>query len=584
MKGEARNDCPTIGRSFSEQDISMENQSAIETVAGPARGLGSRFDIGSWSVDRELNELRRGAEVCRLEPKAIEVLAHLAQNAGRVVSREDLLEGAWPQVVVTDDALTQVVTKLRKALGDDAHDPRYIETISKRGYRLVAHVSVPLAGEIRAPAPRWRVVLLGGAAAVGLAGIAFLLHGPAMPWPIGEDVRGGSGVSFPLVAVLPLSNLGGDPNHDYFSDGVTEDLTEALGRFSGLRVVSHNTARAYRDRRLAAKALRNELGVRYVVQGSIREAEGRLRVAVELSDAERGIQLWSDHYDGQATGLFEMQDRAVRRIAGTLAAKLDRSEEQRVVAKPSEALEAYDLLLRARFLIRRQQRAANREARELLARAGKLAPDSAEILTARCDAEFKRAMFGWVEDRTDSARRAIDLCNQALATPDTRAHTRAHAVLSGIFSNQNRFKEALEHAESAIELNASDSAALYRRGISLLYMGRIDEGIAAMENARRFEPQAYEAFNLAVAYCVSARYEEALAQADALLAAMPDDASLLSIRAAALAQLGKMDEAREAVDRLRRARPDIDAQYFGTRFADPKYTARLQEAARKAGL
>lgn len=388
------------------------------------------------------------------------------------------------------------------------------------------------------------------------------------------------------IAVLPFANQSGEPKRDYFSDGMTEDVIHALGRFSGVMVMSRNAVQAYKGRAVSSAEISRELGVRYIAQGSVREADGKLRVAVELSDAEKGTQLWSERYEGAGTEVFEIQDRIVKNIVGALAVKLTRIEQQRVFSKPTDSLEAYDLVLRARSLLDLSERSSNREARALLARAQKLSPEYAEIFTALCDAEFQRAVYGWIEDASEAMKRAEELCKRALGSPDQHAHTGGHALIAAIYGHQGRFDEALRHTEQAIELNASDSTALYRRGATLLSVGRIDEAIVAMETAQRFEPHpiAGQGLNLAVAYYVARRYREALAQAEALLTRTPHHVALNAIRAATLAQLGDADEARRAADQVRRFSPLFDAENFGTRFSDPGYAARLQDGLRKAGL
>jgi len=388
------------------------------------------------------------------------------------------------------------------------------------------------------------------------------------------------------IAVMPFANQSGDAKRDYFSDGITEDIINALGRFSGVMVISHNAVQAYKGRPIAPGQLSRELGVRYIAQGSVRQADGKLRVVVELSDAQKGTQLWSERYEGTGAEVFEIQDRIVKNIVGALAVKLTRIEQQRAFSKPTESLEAYDLVLQARSLLERTERGANREARALLARAQKLSPEYAEILITLADAEMQRALYGWVEDVEEAMRRAEALCKRVLASSDQHAHTRAHAVMAAIYSNQNRFEEALSHSERAIELNASDSRALYRRGMALLYVGRIDESIAAYELAKRFEPQpgVGDANSLTVAYYVAGRFREALALADTLLTSAPHHVSLNAIRAASLAQLGEIDEARRAADQVRRYSPLFQVENWGTRFTNPEYTAKVREGLRKAGL
>lgn len=572
------------------------------TALTPPSGTASRTRIGTWEVDPARNELRRGAETARLEPKVIEVLLKLAERPGEVFSREELLSSVWPGVVVGDDALTQAIIKLRRALGDDAHRPTYIETISKRGYRLVAPVGpvepvtaspaalpgpMPGAGDV----PRKRRAPIAAAVAVALVLLMGALTIPhagksiRMPWPLGADTRGAVSGTMPVVAVLPLANLSGDPKRDYFSDGVTEDIITALGRSSGLRVMSLNAVQQFKGKALPLNTLQAELGARYIVKGSVRESEGRMRVAVELSDAEKGELLWSERFDGASAELFEIQDRIVRSLVSALHVKLTELERQRVFTRPTESLEAHDLVLRARALLGQLDRRANREGRVLLARARELAPGYAEILTAQGVAELHRGLYGWVEDPPASLARAEELGRQALTSPDTRTHASAHVLLSAIYSNTNRVEEALKHAELALAANPSDSNALYRKGSSLLFLGRAEDALAAIEAAHRVDPTVGDnSSNLAHAYYQLQRYADTVALADAMLARTPEHITLQALRTAALAQLGRAEEAKKSADRIRQLSPGFQVANFGRRFADPQYLARIQEGLRKAGL
>ena len=540
--------------------------------------------IGDWAVDPEGNEVSLGDRSQRLEPKVIEVLLHLARARGRVVSREELLSAVWPGVIVGDDALTQAIIKLRKALGDDAHKPTYIETISKRGYRLLAPVEddAPAALAATRRFPRRAIAAAAVALVAVAAGALVIVSSVRMPWPIAPDTRGAARSSIPTVAILPLANLSGDAKREYFSDGVTEDLIDALGRFSGVRVMSRNAVLGFKGKAATPHAIRDELGATYIVQGSMREADGKIRIAVELSDADRGVLIWSERYDADGTALFEVQDRIARTIASTLQIRLTEAERQRIFKKPTESLEAYDLVLRARALLERLDRRMNREARALLARALEIAPDYADASTALGEAELDRARYGWVQDPDAASASAEALAKRALESPDPRAHPRAHSLLAAIYGYQSRFAEALSHTQSAIELNPSDSSAQYRHGEALLHLGRIDEAIVPLEIARRVEPRAIR-INLALAYYLAGRYADTVALADSLLARRQDHVALHAARAAALAQLGRIEEARAEADQVRRYSPTFKAEQWVTRMA-PEYTSKVHEGLRKAGL
>ena len=387
------------------------------------------------------------------------------------------------------------------------------------------------------------------------------------------------------IAVLPFANHSADTKREFFSDGLTEDVINALGRFSAIRVIAHNTVQAYKYRTVTPDQISRELGVRYVVQGSVREAGGRVRVGVELSDAMNGTLLWSERYDGEGKEVFEIQDRIVRNIAGSLAVKLSALEQQRVAAKPPESLEAYELVLRARELMRAVQRPANREARALIAHALKLSPHYAEAHAALAYAELQRAFFGWMEDPSDGLRRAEQAARRALAVDDPGANARAHAILGNIHSFTGNYEAALADADRAIELNPSDAIARALRGGILLWLGKIDESIAASEAARRYDPRLSPEgmFNLALAYYLAGRYRDAVQTA---IAVPPNTRTVFleAVHAGALAQLGESEAARRMADEVRRLDPFFDVKLFGRRLVNPAHREKAQEGLRKAGL
>ena len=387
------------------------------------------------------------------------------------------------------------------------------------------------------------------------------------------------------IAVLPFANHSADPKREFFSDGLTEDIINALGRFSAIRVIAYNTVQAYKMRVAAPEQIMRELGVRYLVQGSVREAGGTLRINVELSDAAKGTLLWSERYDGPGREVFTMQDRIVGDIVGTLAVMLNAIEQQRAAMKPPESLEAYELVLRARELMRVVERAANREARALIAQAIKLSPNYAEAHAASAFAEFQRAVFGWVEDPAEALRRSEEAARRALTIDDPGANARARGILGNIHTVTGDYEAALADAERALQLNASDAVAHALRGGILLWTGKIEESIAASEAARRYDPRASPEgmFNQALAYYLAGRYRDAVQTA---VAVEPQARTVFlhAVHAAALAQLGDAEGARRAADEVRRGSPFFEVNNFGQRLLNPAHREKTVEGLVKAGL
>jgi TolB-like protein/class 3 adenylate cyclase/cytochrome c-type biogenesis protein CcmH/NrfG len=433
---------------------------------------------------------------------------------------------------------------------------------------------------------------------VGLALAAVVLLGTALAFTqagsgvrswlatvTGQDrAREASGRA--VIAVLPFANLSGDPTRDYFSNGLTEDIINALGRFSGVMVISHSAVQPYKGKSASVGEISRDLGVRYIVQGSARQANDRLRVTAELGDARTGSQLWSDRLDGQGKDIFDMQDRIVRGIVGALAVKLTSLEQQRVKAKPMESLEAYDLVLQARDLIQQAERGANRQARELLQRAIATSPNDAEAYVALAKAEFHRASLGFVEDAGASFRRAEEYARKALALDERRAHAGAHAILARTYVVQGEHHRGLAAAEQAVALNPSEPVAYGARAEALLYLGKIEEAIANFEIAQRLDPR--DALDIggqaAMAYFIAGRFADAISTAEAHLARNPSLSFMQVARIAALAEAGRLDEARQQAKILRAADPFFQVEQVATRFKDPAHTERFQRALRTAGL
>lgn len=267
--------------------------------------------------------------------------------------------------------------------------------------KLISPTSTSPTPSSPARAKPWRLATgAGGLAAITLA--TALAVGIHRDWasPIGS---GGTprttAKTLPVIAVLPLVNASGDPAREFFSDGVSDEIIHALGRYSGLRVISRNSMQQFKQREASARVVSSELGARYVITGSVREAGGQVRVAVELSDAQTARVLWSEHFERerQGGGVFEIQDSIVRNIVGALAVKVTKLESDRAATRPPSRLEAYELVLLARSLEFKAERAANRQGHALVAQARELAPDYAMVYVVESELELQRADLGWMD-------------------------------------------------------------------------------------------------------------------------------------------------------------------------------------------
>jgi DNA-binding winged helix-turn-helix (wHTH) protein/TolB-like protein len=327
----------------------------VGTEPSPAVGT-ERLQVGDWTVEPALNQLSAAGKTVKLEPKAMSVLVYLAHRPGQVVSRDALLSAVWSGVLVGDDSLTQVVIKLRKALGEAPEKPAYIQTISKGGYRLIAPVvrsaeisSAPVRPDAETSYRERRVAWMAG------AGIAALLLLAAGAWWIeGERAIGVPPVQAPMasieaartaqptVAIRPFEALGNDPEEVLLARGITADLVTDLSKVFGLSVIGFAPVGG----QAGAETPNDAPPIRYLVSGSVQRVDKRLRLHVHLTDAETGKQLWSERFDRALSGFFTIQDELGPKILKILPAKVSEAELQRIAQRHTRNLEAYETFQR----------------------------------------------------------------------------------------------------------------------------------------------------------------------------------------------------------------------------------------------
>jgi adenylate cyclase len=453
-----------------------------------------------------------------------------------------------------------------------------------RVYRVHRDPAAALASRRARQRRRW--ALNAAVAALILAGSLGIWYGIPLLAPAIERFAGEPATPVTdqaSIAILPFANQSGREDA-YFSDGLTEDLISALGRFSGLSVMSWNAVAPYRNQVMRPEQLAQDLGVRYVVDGSVRRADDRLRVTTGLTDGERGTLLWSERYDRAVDDVFAVQDDITRQIVSALALQVTNLEQDRAASKPTDNLTAYDYYLRARQQFRQFTRRGNLQARELLGKAIDLDHEYSDAYAALAWTHTKAAEMGWAEWPDRELAHAHDLAQAALRIDP--ANQLAHILLALVYSYQQNYELALDHLDRATAANPHNAGNHAERGWVLLVGGRSGEAVTALEEALRFDPSPTpNTFsNLAIAYYLQGRHDDAVTTAQSAVGRYPHHISLWIVLAAAYAEAGQLDAAARAAEELRRRHPFFEVESFGNYFRDPAERERFRESLRKAGL
>ncbi len=392
--------------------------------------------------------------------------------------------------------------------------------------------------------------------------------------------------SRPEIAVLPFVNQSGDTDQAYFSDGVTQDVIAALGRFSNLLVMSWDAVLPYRNEENALERVKTELGVRYVVRGAIRRSDERVRVAVQLSDAARGVLLWSERYDQKIDDIFKVQDEITEGVASQLAVRLTAVEQARASSRPTENLAAYEYALRARQLLKERTRSGNLEARSFLERAVALDPNYAAAYARLAETYHDDAADGWTEWPDRALERALALARKSVEIDGNLAH--GHAILGRVHSVRGQHELALEQIDRAIDLNPNDPSSHAMRGTVLVYLSQPDEAIRSLENALRYDPnlEAGHFADLGTAYYLAGRLDDAQRTLEGSVAQNPDFAPGHIVLTAVYAEQGRLEEAKRSAEQVKRLSPFFEVEMFSNYgpFKDSAHRSRLAVALRNAGL
>lgn len=483
-------------------------------------------------LDLNRRELLRDGQVVATAPQVFDLLVYLAQHRQHVVSRDDLIDAIWTGRIVSESTLASHINAVRKAVGDDGQQQRVIRTVARKGFRFVAEVreeGVDLSG-LQPPPP-------GPATAAG----------PALP-------------AKPSIAVLPFINLSGDDEQDYLADGVVGDIIAALSQYRWLFVVGRNSSFTYKARVVDVKQVGRELGVRYVLEGSWRKAESRVRITAQLIDAATGAHHWAGRFEGVLVDIFELQDQITESVVGAIAPQLERAEIDRARHKPTDSLDAYDYYLRAMAQLHHGTRSAIDQALPLFHKA--MAYDrefsSAYAMAAWC--YCWRKANGWMADRPAEVAEGVRLarCALELDRGDAVALTRSgHALgyLGGDLSG------GIALLDKALTLNPNLAAAWFLGAFLRLWHGETDAAIEHFTHAMRLSPVDPELYRmqagLGLAHLFIGQYDVAWARAENALRDLPTFLLAVAVLAASHGLAGREIEARVAMEDLRRLDPTL---------------------------
>lgn len=517
--------------------------------------------VGEWAVEPALNQLTAGDRVVKIEPKAMEVLMYLAARPGQVASRDALLSDLWPGVVVGDDALTQVVIKLRKALGETPERTAYIQTIPKRGYRLIAPVSRPGA------APKRLLLAALVLALVCSAGAAWLW----LSDDASERAAAGPEPSLPTVSVRRFESVGADPEAALLARGMTADLISDLSRLSGLSVIDAAAGSGAAD---------------YLVSGTVQRAEGRVRVNVFLADARSGKQLWSERFDRERSSFFDIQQELGPRIVHTLPAKVSEEELRRIARPHTRNLEAYAHFQRGQAALGARRKAENEVARAAFEKAIALDSGFTRAYAALSTTYVWDFRNQWGASNTAALARALALAQTALQmNPDI---PEPYYALAFVQMHRGQHEEAIAQMQNALRLAPS-----YADGYALIaglytYIGRPAESVRWLRSALRLNPQGGQLYFLLLgrAYLFLGDLPQARINLEQALARNPENIETHVYLAALHLAAGDEKEAAWKAEEIRVLQPGFKIRDWMSTYPmrDPGHIAQLERALGKLGF
>jgi TolB-like protein len=524
-----------------------------------------QFLFDDFVLDPDRRQLTRGSKAIDVGPQVFDLLVYLIQNRHRVVSKDGLLEAIWGGRIVSDSTLTSHINAVRKAVGDNGGEQRLIRTLARKGFRFVGDVAETPAP----PDPASTKTELVESNQVSPS--ALLLPDK------------------PSIAVLPFRNLSGDPEQEYFVDGVVEDIIAALSRMRWLFVIARNSSFTYKGRAVDIKQVGRELGVRYVLEGSLRRSGDRVRITGQLIDATTATHIWAERFEGTLEDVFELQDQIATSVVGAIAPQLERAEIERAKQTPTTNLSAYDCYLRGIARLQEGSRSTIDEALPQFRKAIELDPDFASAYGMAAWCFFWRKVNGWMTDRSMEIPEGIRLAHLAveLGKNDAVALTRGGHALAHLAGD---IDGGIALLDRALVLDPNLVAAWFLGGYLRALSGDYNRAIEQFSWAMRLSPLDREMYRMqagmALANLFAGRFDEASSWAEKAFRDSPSFLAVVGIIAASHALAGRLQEAQRALHALRQLDPTLRVSSVRDwlDIRNPESLALFENGLRRAGL
>jgi len=548
----------------------------------------------------------------KLRRQSLEVYVLLLENANEVVSKETILNTVWKTVAVTDDSVTQCIVDIRRALGKEHRS--LLKTVPRVGYRLCLGVDED-GGPIIAPIgfekhtnsdlpavepsvscidtngaekiprtriERYRWLIVGSTFCILVLLVVVGLskrQSDTLTTPGSLQLRG------PTLAVLPFENISASEKNRYFSDGITEDIISLLSRFSELGLVSWRTISSRTDSENSIETMATDFQVRYLISGSVRQENNRVRVAVRLTDASDARLLWSERYDEELEDVFLVQDQIASQIVATLSVKLTEFETALSQKTPTSNIEAYQLALLGRSELRKRTREGNLDAKEYFAAAIELDPEYADAYIRLGETYLEEALFGWTEWPERSTEKALILGNMAIELDGATARSLGFLAHAHVRTGENA--KAQTYLDRAFEYNPNDPSLHEIQGLLHLWNGKAEMAIAHLEYVKRYDPDStLGSSHLSTAYYVAGRPSDAVTTIERMMETAPNTLFSHIILTAAFVESGDIESAQAAADVVRRKHPFFTADGASRTefFASDEVRRRFISSLRLVGL